>query len=335
MESDGEDMRQPLQEPSTESPNNIVSEMSTQENMVIDTRLIPKNETNPQLLSIILPRETSQAPPNDSDEERLQWLIPGSRRVSTTQRRSTNLQQTQLQEQEEISDTASVSETYIENVADSHDYEFLSYHDVSPQAIDMAKDHQLPIDDENCISSPYNQVCMLSRSFTTKGSNELPLIHSHLINWGREGKPTLDWFENDEAIVEFLGVREGFPQGDHKAGSAIDLDRMTYFGEASASVTKDTDESDRNCKRKLDNLPIEQDSSTLLMEETEEINIAEGEVVHNIHLEKSLNQEEKDKFIQFFKQRLINFGWSYADMSGLDPELVFASFTIATKNQTI
>lgn len=40
---------------------------------------------------------------------------------------------------------------------------------------------------------------MLSES-TKEGSNDLPPVHSHLIYWGQEGKPTLDWFENDEAI---------------------------------------------------------------------------------------------------------------------------------------
>lgn len=103
---------------------------------------------------------------------------------------------------------------------------------------------------------------MLSKSFTIEERNELPLIHSHLIDWGKEEKPTLDWFENDEAIPEFLGVREGFQLGDHKAGFSIDLDRTTYFGEASASMSKDMDESDCNGKRKLDNLPIEQENST-------------------------------------------------------------------------
>lgn len=161
----------------------------------------------------------------------------------------------------------------------------------------MIKYHKSPIDDENTPGASNNQVCMLLETVTTEGSNELPLVHSNLIDWGWEGKPTLDWFENDEAIAEFLGVREGFPQGDHKAGFVVDLDRTTYFGEASASVTEDMDQSDRNGKSELDNLPIEKENSALLMEEKEEVNIEEGEVVHNIHLARSLNQEEKNKFI--------------------------------------
>lgn len=69
-----------------------------------------------------------------------------------------------------------------------------------------------------------NQVCLVLDNFPSNKSKYLPLVHSHLIDWGQEDSPNLDWFKNDEAIVEFLGVREGFPYGDHKARFAIELD---------------------------------------------------------------------------------------------------------------
>lgn len=47
-----------------------------------------------------------------------------------------------------------------------------------------------------------------------------------------------------------------------------------------------------------------------------------------MHLAKSLNPIEKEKFIQFFKQRPINFALSYEDMQGLDLELVLHHFTL-------
>lgn len=94
-ESDGEDMRQILQEPNIETTSSIVHESSMQANMATNTGLAPADEPNPCLLSIILPRETTSAPPFESDEER---LIPGLRRVSTIQRRPTHLQQNQLPE---------------------------------------------------------------------------------------------------------------------------------------------------------------------------------------------------------------------------------------------
>lgn len=86
--------------------------------------------------------------PFESDEERLQQLIPVLTRVSIIQRRLTNLQQTQLQEQEEMSDTKSKSETYIESVTDSHDYEFPSDNEDNPP----------PIYDEDISGHPNNQV---------------------------------------------------------------------------------------------------------------------------------------------------------------------------------
>lgn len=73
---------------------------------------------------------------------------------------------------------------------------------------------------------------------------------------------------------------------------------------------------------RLNDLPLDQEQSALLMEEIEEINIGDVANVHKIHLAQSLNPLEKKKFIQFFKQRYINLAWSYADMPGLDPELV-------------
>lgn len=41
----------------------------------------------------------------------------------------------------------------------------------------------------------------------------------------------MDIFENDEAIAEFKGLREGIHHGDHKASFIIDLDVAAYFSE--------------------------------------------------------------------------------------------------------
>lgn len=110
----------------------------------------------------------------------------------------------------------------------------------------------------------------------------------------------MDWFENDEAIAEFMGVRHGFTYDDHKTGFARDLDWPIIFGEESSSTSQDPDENDNTSKNKLDDLPSEKESFALLLEKIEEVNIAGGEIIHNIHSFESLNLEEKDKFIQFF-----------------------------------
>lgn len=120
-----------------------------------------------------------------------------------------------------------------------------------------------------------------------------------------------------------MGARDGFPFDEHMEIFTIDLDKTTYFWEArSSSNSDDLEEIESITRSRLDDLPIDQEQSKLLMEGTKEINIGDANNVHKIHLAQSLNPLEKEKFIQFFKQRPINFVWSYVDMLGLDPELV-------------
>ncbi|MGI4370209.1 hypothetical protein ACR2V4_26810, partial [Klebsiella pneumoniae] len=71
----------------------------------------------------------------------------------------------------------------------------------------------------------------------TDTSNELnlidevmPIIHPELIEWNQPNPPCLDLFQNDEAIIDFLELRDNLPSGDHKAGFAIELNSATYFG---------------------------------------------------------------------------------------------------------
>lgn len=139
----------------------------------------------------------------------------------------------------------------------------------------------------------------------------------------QEGKPQLDWFQNDEAIAEFLGARDGLTYDDYKSIFAIDLDRTSYFGEASSSSNPDDEnEAKHMIHNRLGTLPIDKEQSTLLVEETEEINIEGAETVHKIHLAKSLDPMEKEKFIQFLHKGQSTLHWSYSDMPGLDPELI-------------
>lgn len=164
---------------------------------------------------------------------------------------------------------------------------------------------------------------MLLGSSTTEGNKDLPLFHPYLIDWGQKEKPQLDWIQNDEAIAEFLGRRGRLPYDDHKDVFAIDLDKTAYFRQASSSPNQDNDNKlEHISHNRMDALLIDKEQSTLLVEETEEINIGDAEKVLNIHIAKSLNPIVKEKFIQFFKQRPINFAWYYANMLRLDLELV-------------
>lgn len=60
----------------------------------------------------------------------------------------------------------------------------------------------------------------------------------------------------------------------------------------------------------------------MLVEETIKTNIGTEEIPHNIFLAQSLTKRERSKFISFFTERQINFAWSYANMLGLDLDLV-------------
>lgn len=192
-----------------------------------------------------------------------------------------------------------------------------------------------------------------------KTDDDMPLIYPQLIQHDQQEPLTLDCFQNDEAIAKFLGLREGIPHSDHKAGFAIDLDSTAYFGESTPSsshknekrkekVQNQKDKSlSENCKALSDHekvkikdvptgenlskvpkggrldIPLSsQDKSTLLVEMTEEINLGTPDNPKVIHFAASLLKQEKIDFVNFFLEKKINFAWSYADMPSLDPELV-------------
>ncbi|KAH9311391.1 hypothetical protein KI387_026426, partial [Taxus chinensis] len=60
---------------------------------------------------------------------------------------------------------------------------------------------------------------------------KIDLVYPCLVEWDKQRHVTLDLFENDEAIAEFMGIRDTIPIGDHKKGFYIDLDTYTYFKE--------------------------------------------------------------------------------------------------------
>lgn len=60
----------------------------------------------------------------------------------------------------------------------------------------------------------------------------------------------------------------------------------------------------------------------ILIEETKEYNVGTPETPHHIHLASLLTPKEQPKFIKFFQKCKIKFTWSYADIPGLDSDLV-------------
>jgi len=62
-------------------------------------------------------------------------------------------------------------------------------------------------------------------------SDSLPLMHPELINWDLQGTLQLDMFQNDDAYIDYMELRDHLPTGDHKYGFAIELNIMAYFRE--------------------------------------------------------------------------------------------------------
>lgn len=63
--------------------------------------------------------------------------------------------------------------------------------------------------------------------------------------------------------------------------------------------------------------------SSLLIEDTDTINMGKEDNQKNMPIPKTLtDQEKKNSTISFLKEIQINFSWSYADMPSLDLELV-------------
>jgi hypothetical protein len=80
---------------------------------------------------------------------------------------------------------------------------------------------------------------------------------------------------------------------------------------------------------RFDTLPEHyQERSSILIEPTESINIGTMEQPRILQLAASLTPEEVLKFIEFLKENHVNFAWSYADMLGLDPNLIMHHLSI-------
>jgi hypothetical protein len=69
-------------------------------------------------------------------------------------------------------------------------------------------------------------------------NTDIKLIYPQLIDWDQRGPPTLDCFENDKALSEFMGLRNNMPLGDHKVGFEVVLDTQAYYGETIDSLSR-------------------------------------------------------------------------------------------------
>lgn len=87
---------------------------------------------------------------------------------------------------------------------------------------------------------------------------------------------------------------------------------------------------------RLDTLPKHyQERSPFLIEPTQSINIDTEATTKTIHLEKSLTEQERPEFTKFFKEKKINFAWSYAYMPRVDPDLTMHHLSIAPRAKPV
>ncbi|GLJ53608.1 hypothetical protein SUGI_1143590 [Cryptomeria japonica] len=191
-------------------------------------------------------------------------------------------------------------------------------------------------DRESTINNLHHNVLTLSDTSNTLNliDKVMPIIHPELIEWNQPNSPCLDFFQNDEAIIDFLELRDNLPSGDHKAGFTIELNSATYFGAdakpfSCKNITIKHGSSSENhtmalfdptkVKRKsisngenlfevpedegFDILPAstQHERSMILIKETKEYNVGTPENPHLIHLASLLTPEEQPKSIEFFQ----------------------------------
>lgn len=75
-------------------------------------------------------------------------------------------------------------------------------------------------------------------------------------------------------------------------------------------------------------VPLLHERSSLLIEETDIVNKGTKNNPNNVFVAKSLTNQEKKNIVIFLKETQVSFSWSYADMPGLDLELVVHQFVV-------
>lgn len=227
-------------------------------------------------------------------------------------------------------------------------------------AIDES-DESMEIDLTDTIINLDNFSINTISAFETDPNDPMPLVHPELINWDSPDHPELDVFHNDDTIIDYLGIRDHLPPGDHKSGFLIELNDMAYFGESAnpfshknikiinrsngenhsvavldPKIVKRNDASDgENLSEapddgRIDTLPnyLYREQSAILIESIVPLNIGTEESPRILKVAASLTEPDKEAFAKFFKERQINFAWSYADMPSLDPNLIMHHLSI-------
>jgi hypothetical protein len=71
--------------------------------------------------------------------------------------------------------------------------------------------------------------------------------------------------------------------------------------------------------------------SSILIEDTREVNIGTSENPKLVHIAASLSQDQADLLFEVLRENIGRFAWSYQDMPGLDPNLVVHHLAVDPK----
>ncbi|GLJ30964.1 hypothetical protein SUGI_0618010 [Cryptomeria japonica] len=211
-------------------------------------------------------------------------------------------------------------------------------------------DESIVLDIDTHIENFDTSIMTLETLETSQPEDPLPLIHPELIDWENEGHTAIDTFPNDHAISIYLnaikpvttltrnvsnasssqvGAKSPSRKSENKENNiksnvenhllaTLDPEKVKIKDESNGENLLEVLEDGR-----FDTLPKHyQERSSILIESTEAVNIDTTKQPKILHPTTSLSKEEMQQYAEFLKRRQINFAWSYADMPGLDPELI-------------
>ena len=71
--------------------------------------------------------------------------------------------------------------------------------------------------------------------------------------------------------------------------------------------------------------------SSILIEDTREVNIGSSKNPKLVHIAASLSQDQADLLFEVLREKIGRFAWSYQDMPRLDPKLVVHHLAVDPK----
>lgn len=192
---------------------------------------------------------------------------------------------------------------------------------------------------------------------------DLPLLHPELIDWDNLDNSELNVFSNDHDLVVYLNAIEPIPPKissttgssdvSHSQENAKLFSRKSEIKQGKRPIVENyfmetLDQSKKNNVFDGENLlEAPEDGKfdifpayflerfAILIEPTEAVNIDTSKDPKILHFAASLSERERKEYMEFFKQRQINFVSSYVDMPGLNPDLIMHHLNVDLKAKPV